>query len=458
MMTKQTNKMIDFWKKLSPEWRFAVAAFSVVRTSLSLWSLFVYLIFPVSLQNLDLFGEPLLTVFDLRTSERYVYSRQMDETVLKFRVRNREQVIDDQTGSIWLLKNGLALEGAYAGRALEASSHHVEEIFPYLEMPPAKNLTLALWQRFDTNWYLKIATRGYDGLDGSTAYFPIYPMLIRLSSFVVDPMFAAVLFPNLALIGVLILLYRLVSNLTDEQTTRRVLTYFLVFPTSFFLLAAYSESIFLLFTIGSLHEASHRRWGWVVIWGVLAALTRLQGVLLVVPLMYMLWREYGYISIKKIFFRALPLAFIPLATFAFLGFSKVSMLNALQDTWHARFVFPWDNVWATISLLMSGGGTTVDALNLIVTLGFIVMIFAVWKKLPLEYTLYSVLVLVTPLFRMNSTQPLVSMTRYVLAVFPVFIVLGMWGKNPWVNRVILYTSILLQLYLSAQFILWGWVA
>jgi hypothetical protein len=59
---------------------------------------------------------------------------------------------------------------------------------------------------------------------------------------------------------------------------------------------------------------------------------------------------------------------------------------------------------------------------------------------------------------MNSTQPLVSMTRYVLAVFPVFIVLGMWGKNPWVNRVILYTSILLQLYLSAQFILWGWVA
>jgi hypothetical protein len=125
---------------------------------------------------------------------------------------------------------------------------------------------------------------------------------------------------------------------------------------------------------------------------------------------------------------------------------------------HAKFVLPWENVWATVSLLINGKGSIADALNLIVTLGLIAMMFAVWKKLPLEYTLYSLLMLVAPMVRMTTTQPLVSMTRYALVVFPVFIVLGMWGKNPWVNRAVIYVSILLQLYLSAQFILWGWVA
>jgi len=62
-----------------------------------------------------------------------------------------------------------------------------------------------------------------------------------------------------------------------------------------------------------------------------------------------------------------------------------------------------------------------------------------------------------PLFRMTTTQPLVSMMRYALAIFPVFILWGVWGKNAWVNRAIIYPSLLLQLYLSAQFVMWGWV-
>ncbi len=450
-------KLFGYWKRLAPEWRFAIAAFLVVRVSLSLWSLVVYSIFPVSLQNLDLFGDPVLTIFNLKTSERHVFSRQVDDAVLSFRVFDIDHVVDDRTGSIWPIKNGQALGDDHAGRSLTASSHTVEEIFPYLGTPPAQNILLSLWQRFDANWYLKIATRGYDGSDGSTVYFPVYPMLIKVFSFVIQPMFAALLISNLALIGVLVLLYRLVSTIADERTTRRVLIYLLIFPTSFFLTAAYTESLFLLFTLGSLYSALNRRWGWAVTWGMFAALTRLQGVLLVIPLAYMLWRESTELPPKKMTLHVLPLALVPLATFAFLGFSNLSLVNTYQGTLHAKFVFPWDNIGATISLLLNGGGI-VDVLNLIVTLGLIVMIFFIWKKLPFEYTIYSLLMLFAPMLRMTTTQPLVSMTRYALAVFPAFIVLGIWGKIPWVNRVIMYTSVLLQLYLSAQFILWGWVA
>ena len=333
-----------------------------------------------------------------------------------------------------------------------------EEIFPYLGMTPAKNILLSLWQRFDANWYLKIAARGYGGSDGSTVYFPVYPLLIRSLLPILSPMFAALLVSNLALIGLLVILYRLTANLTNETVSRRTLIYLLIFPTSFFLTAAYTESLFLLFTLGCLYSASRGRWNWAVVWGAFAALTRLQGVLLVIPLVYMLWCEVGRASLKRLAVRALPLAVIPLATLAFLGFSSLSLINTYQGTLHAKFVFPWDNVRVAVSLLAGGNGSIVDALNIVVTLGLIAMMFAVWKKLPLEYALYSILMLLAPMLRMTTTQPLVSMTRYALVVFPVFILLGIWGKNPWVNRLILYTSALLQLYLSAQFILWGWVA
>lgn len=450
------SKLKSYWNNLLPEWRFAIAAFVTARLILSLWSLVVYTMFPVAQQNLDLFGDPLLTVFNLQTGQRYVYSRVVDGSVLTFRAIDSQHVIDEQTNSIWSIQNGNAISGSYAGRILAISSHSADEIFPYLGVTPAKNILLSVWQRFDANWYLKIADRGYDGSDGSTVYFPVYPLLIWIFSWIMDPLFAAMLISNLALIGVLVLSYRLFSKFVDVATTRRALIYFLLFPTSFFLLGAYTESLFLLFTIGSLYSASRGRWTWAALWGICASLTRLQGVLVIVPLAYMLWHEKH--SWKEFVLRGLPLALIPIATLSFLAYSSLSLLNTYQGTLNARFVFPWQNIWAAVSVLLRGQGAIVDALNLIITLGSIAILFVIGKKLPFEYTSYSLLMLLAPLFRMTTTQPLVSMMRYAVVIFPIFIIVGMWGKNPWVNRLILYTSVLLQLYLSAQFILWGWVA
>ena len=451
-----TNKIFGFWQRLSHEWRFALGGFLVARLALTLWSLAVYSIFPMALQNLDLFGEPVLTAFDLRTSERYMFSRQVDSAVLSFNVFDVNHASDDQTGSLWSLRDGRALQGQYRGYSLQTSSHAVEEIFPYLGIKPAKNMALALWQRFDANWYLKVAMRGY-GNDGSTVYFPVYPMLIRTLVFFMDPMLAATLVSNLALIGVLALFHRLTATIADDAVARRVVIYFLLFPTAFFLTAAYTESLFLFFMLASFLTASRGGWGWSALWGALAALTRLQGVLVIVPLAYMLWRGMRDLPLRTKVLRSAPLFMIPIATVSFLAFTNLSLLNAYQGILHARFVLPWDNILAALSLLFSGKGSIIDALNLVFTLGLIAMMFAVWRKLPFEYTLYSLLMLTAPMLRMTTTQPLVSMMRYALVIFPMFIVFAVWGKNGWVNRAIVYVSLLLQMYLSAQLILWGWV-
>ena len=58
----------------------------------------------------------------------------------------------------------------------------------------------------------------------------------------------------------------------------------------------------------------------------------------------------------------------------------------------------------------------------------------------------------------SELKPIYSFSRYALAFFPAFMLLGAAGKRPLVNRLILYPSILLYLYFSGQFFIWGWVA
>jgi hypothetical protein len=317
---------------------------------------------------------------------------------------------------------------------------------------------LAGWQRFDTNWYLAIAREGY-AQAGSTVYFPLYPLLIRAASLVTgNAMVAALLVSNLALVGALYYLYRLAEGIFDADAARRTISFWLLFPTGFFLFAAYTESFFLFLSLGALLLAQRERWGISIIFAVLAALTRLQGALLILPLAYLIWKQ---VSARKLqftdAFRLLGLLLIPAATLGFLALTNASLLSTYEGELHARFVMPWENVSAALATLALGQGSPIDALNLILTALFGLMLVAVWRALPREHFVYALAMYLAPLFRMTTTQPLVSMDRYVLALFPVFILWGAWGQNPWVTRLVAYSSIPLALYLSAQFALWGWV-
>lgn len=451
--------LADRWRALHPSWKLALGTYLIARVVLSVWSSLILLLFPVLVQNLNLFGVPVLGYFDLIAGQPYAYSRQIDGAMLTFRAGDDGFITDNQTASVWALHDGRAVSGTYAGKALTEPTYSVEDIFPYRGVLPNRNVLLSAWQRFDTNWYLKIAQRGYAADDGSTVYFPLYPMLIRLVSFFVgDGMLAALIVSNLAAVGALALLYRLSQELFSRADARRTIVYWLFFPTAFFLLAAYTESLFLFLTLGAFLAARHNRWFIAAVFGTLAALTRLQGVLLIVPLAYMLWHEWRrmHSELKFYILRACALLLIPVATITFLAFANLSLIASYQSELHARFVMPWENVIASIALLISGQGSPIDALNLIATIGFGVMLFVLWNKLPFEYSLYSLAMFFAPLFRMTTTQPLVSMDRYVLALFPIFMLWGVWGKNPWVNRAVVYLSFPLQLYLCAQFVVWGW--
>lgn len=449
--------LVERWQKIDAAWKFALGAYIVARAALTAWAFVIALIFPATAQNIDLFGAPVLAVFNLTTSQRYAFSREFEGAILTFRLRDLETVIDEQTASVWSLREGRAIEGKYAGQSFKPSAYSVEEIFPYHGIAPSSNLVWALWQRFDTNWYLKIAQRGYDANDGSIVFFPMYPALIRLvSAFVGDGMLAALIVSNGALIGASAFLYRLVEESFDGASARRTVAYTVLFPTGFFLFAAYTEALFLFFTLGAFVFARQHRWCVAALFGALAALTRLQGSLLIVPLALMWWQQ-SRITHHASRISVYVLLAIPVATLAFLVSTNLSLLNSYVGELHARFVLPWDNIIASFALVVNGTASFIDISNLVATLGVGAMLISAWRRLPREHVLYALLMFLAPLFRMTETQPLVSMNRYVLVLFPMFMLLGVWGKNAWVNRAIVYLSFPLQMYFVAQFVLWGWV-
>jgi hypothetical protein len=461
-------------RSLDPAWRTALVAYAVARLGLTAWSLAIMLLFPLVVSNLDLFGVPVVAAFDLRSSERAVFSRIVGDRELHFSAAP-PNIIDGETGTVWNLA-GRAVSGELAGRSLSPALYSIDDVFPYRGTTPLFNPLLAPWQRFDTNWYVKIAQRGYSAEDGSTVYFPLYPILIRLlgSLLLGDDSLAAFLISNVAAIGVLFLLYQMAAELAGERVAVRSVAFLALFPTGFFLLSGYTEALFLFLALGSLREAEASRWERAGILGALAALTRLQGVVLVLPLAYLWWRTHWpsastsgpkFPSSSPISIRGLALLFIPLATASYLLWTSVfigntPILTTYERQLNARFVMPWDNVAAAFTLFMSGRASVVDLFNLIVTLLFGLLMIALWRdpRMPRALALYATGMFFAPLFRMTTHQPLVSMSRYVLLIFPVFILWGMWGQSAWIRRAIVYLSFSLALYLSAQFVMWGWVA
>ncbi len=152
--------------------------------------------------------------------------------------------------------------------------------------------------RFDAGWFRSIAKEGYswdpDTGVGNVMLFPLTPMLWRLPAFAGVPLFwAGLLIAHACFAGAAALLFahaRREWGDSDRGAHDAVVT-LLAFPWAFYLLAPYSESLFLLLALGAFAAARHQRWLLVALLGILAGLTRLFGLALVPALLWMAWRN-----------------------------------------------------------------------------------------------------------------------------------------------------------------------
>jgi Mannosyltransferase (PIG-V) len=142
------------------------------------------------------------------------------------------------------------------------------------------------WNKQDSLWFLQIAQHGYSSANDSAAFYPAYPIMIRLVGYLClgHLLVAAYIVANGALLAALVVLYRLTERDYDTAMARRAVLYLSIFPTAFFLFDTYSEALFLLTAVGAIALARSRRWGWAGLVATVATLTRGIGIVVVLAL------------------------------------------------------------------------------------------------------------------------------------------------------------------------------
>lgn len=284
-------------------------------------------------------------------------------------------------------------------------------------------------ERQDAAWFLAIATRGYDVADGSAAFFPLYPALIKIVAFLpgIGPLGAALLVSNACFAGALVMLHGLTRlEGMSREAARLTVLYVSIFPTAFFFLAPYTEGPFLLASVSAFWFARRDRWGLAALAGALAASTRSVGVLLALALgveAILRTREDGRPLAPRV---AASLA-VALGPLLYLAWWRVQHGDALapwtaQRNWQRETQVPWRTlIDAAHDAWRLGGYWLIDALVVGVVL---LAAIAGIRWLRASYTVYALASLAVPLVYVWPARPLLSMPRFVVVIFPAFWVLA----------------------------------
>jgi Mannosyltransferase (PIG-V) len=370
--------------------------------------------------------------------------------------------------------------------------------------------------RWDAAWYLTIAKYGYQpalGVHtvGRAAYFPAYPLAIRTVGLVGIPLVVAgVLVSLCAFAASLYGIHRLTTlefahtarldRERPEQIARLAVLVIALAPMAVFFSAIYTESIFLAFSVALFWCARQGRWMWVGVTGALAVATRSPGVALALPaLVIYLYgpREdrlpdrpfsgspadggRGALAYARRAAAALRpryrlrrdilwLALFPVGLAAYCGWLALSggeilaPFKAEQALWGRQFAGPLVGLW-------DGARTTFEGLHHLFSrqhahvtsfaflLAAVPAIVGVLRRLPLAYGLYVLAAIGVAISYPAAEDPLLSLPRFLLVLFPLGIWLAAWlTEHPRLRLPLLMLSALLMAFFVARFATWSWAS
>ena len=325
----------------------------------------------------------------------------------------------------------------------------------------SRHALLAVWGRWDAVHYLNIATQGYQGFD--MAFFPLYPALIRIvGSLAGNHLIAGLLISNASFFFGLLYLYKLLEHEYDRAVARRAIFYVSIFPTSVYFAAVYTESLFFMLTVASFYYMRGRHWWLAGIFGFFAALTRVEGVLLLVPFVIEWSAQEERPRGTRAYLDLAAGTLIPLGLAVYMAYLWVLRADPLyfshvQVHWNRTLAWPWVSVANAFGKIVHATGGQ-EVANQSLEIGFTMLMIAVllagWHSLRPSYIAYMALSILVPM----STSNLMSMPRFALVLFPMFVILARWGERSWVNNVILAFSLPLLGLFTVLFADWYWVA
>jgi hypothetical protein len=285
----------------------------------------------------------------------------------------------------------------------------------------------------DSIYYLGIASEGYHlgpvrlGVYYDWVFFPLYPAVVRIASFLTfgDVALAGVLVSNVAFAAALLALYALSVRHVGHEVAVRAAVFVALAPGAVAFSMAYSDSLFLLLSVGAFLAAERGRWSVTSLLYGLAALSRLPGVLLGLPLLLLLIRGSDGRPGRSI----LWLASGPLALVAFAAWQGVALGDPLA-------FLRAQAAWAIAPAL--GNATAPARLDVLPAMLIVILLFYTFllvyfrpDRIPLPHVLLAVLALVTVV----ASLRLQSVARYVAVAWPFAWVLAnrkaAWFRDLW---------------------------
>lgn len=298
--------------------------------------------------------------------------------------------------------------------------------FSFSTFPHSGKFSNDFWQSF-RNWdgghFLGIAEFGYKE-KFQYAFFPLYPLVIKLLTQITQNYFvAAILVSVVATFLGLHLLYKLVILDFGKKIAEKTVLAFLFFPTSFFLLTAYSEGLFFLLAVATFYFLRQNKLFWAIVFAVLASATRVVGLAVVAGLLIDVLVRGGFN--RKNWYAILAFSgFFIYSIFLYRQTGDPFYFVTAQNYWQRIITPPGLGFWETLKSISAPGFLTSN-FN-----GFLDLIFAIFgvgfafrslRFLPPSWAVYTLAAVGIPLF----TPTLSSMPRFLLPVFPLFILIAL---------------------------------
>lgn len=344
---------------------------------------------------------------------------------------------------------------------------------------PASDFLFRTFSKWDARWFLQISLHGYEEVPQAAAFFPVYPALVHALAWVTGSELVAGVLISLAAGAVAAwVLAQLARPLLGERGAHDAVLYLALYPIGFVFTSLYSDGLFLALAAASFLAASRGRPVLAGVLGGLATGTRLIGLALLPALALLLWRGREPRGVVRL----APLLLIPAAV----GLYALYLDWRLGDPWaftsaqadwnrEASWLGPVDGlrdaflsagrgVRDLVDLPASGPGHdqlvalwNVTHFVLLAAAGWLTWV--AWVRLGAAYGAYSVASLAIALAAPAEGFPLVSLPRFLLADFPLFLALAALTRDrPRARDATLLTFAALGAVCAAAFARGIWIA
>ena len=316
----------------------------------------------------------------------------------------------------------------------------------------------------DSSWYIVIAMFGYEHApfdateQHNWAFFPLYPALLRAVATVTGEFqLTGIALSSGCFLFALVLLHRYARcRGLDASAADRAVFYAAIYPTAYFFSLPTTESLFLLVSVAAFLAAHNRHWWAAGLAGALASATRAAGILVlpslaVAVVTWMVQEQWD----RWAWLRSASLLLAPLGLGAFMALLAANTGNPwafrdVQAAWgrspdpHTALMLLRDVLQQPNAVSRSWDFRLVNFGSLLLALGTAVVLV---KRRDWDLAVYSLGCVALPL----TSGSLQALARYVMVVFPVFLMLGIAGRRPAVDGLIRTVFAVLLGLLTALF-------